>query len=189
MKLAYKAFNEGWICRGYQFKLEEWNEEGAANCVKNGFHCAENPLDCLCHYPSTKGVVYAVVACDGDLDEDACDSKIACTRMKIIKELSLMELLAEGLRYLYRYPKRKRSGLIKKDRAEGGGRGYAVCAGRDPLICGKIGDILCYVVEDGRGRIAGLQMVMVDGEIFLEDRYYSVNDIFAKQYAGAAVGS
>ena len=189
MKLAYKAFQKGWICRGYQFKLGEWNEEGAANCARNGFHCAENPFDCLCHYPNTNGVVYAVVACDGDLDEDAVDSKITCTRMKILKELSLAELLTEGMRYTFKYPKRARSALIRKDLAEGAGKGYAVCAGRDPLISGKEGDLLCYIVEDPKGRIVGLQMILVDGECFLADTCYSINDILAKQYEGVSVGT
>ena len=42
--IAYKGFNKGLICRGYQFsKGENITEE--ANCAKNGFHSAENPLD------------------------------------------------------------------------------------------------------------------------------------------------
>ena len=44
---AYKGFNKGLTCRGYQFKADEVNVTKEANCVRNGFHCAENPLDCV----------------------------------------------------------------------------------------------------------------------------------------------
>ena len=40
---AYKAFDIGLKCRGYQF-VAGLNVTDQANCVRNGFHCAENPL-------------------------------------------------------------------------------------------------------------------------------------------------
>ena len=43
---AYKAFDIGLSCRGYQF-VEGKNVTDQANCVKNGFHCVENPLDLM----------------------------------------------------------------------------------------------------------------------------------------------
>ena len=44
--IAYKGFNKGLVCRGYQFSNGE-NITDEANCAKNGFHSAENPLDCI----------------------------------------------------------------------------------------------------------------------------------------------
>ena len=44
--LAYKGFKKGLICRDYQFNMG-LNITEKANCVENGFHCAENPLDLL----------------------------------------------------------------------------------------------------------------------------------------------
>ena len=44
--IAYKGFNKGLICRGYQFQPGE-NITEEANCAQNGFHSAENPLDCV----------------------------------------------------------------------------------------------------------------------------------------------
>ena len=44
--IAYKGFEHGLICRGYRFVMG-LNRTGKANCRKNGFHCAENPLDCV----------------------------------------------------------------------------------------------------------------------------------------------
>ena len=58
--LAYKGFEKGLICRGYQFKLG-LNTTDKAHCVRYGFHCAENPLDCLTYYPNTSTSVYFIV--------------------------------------------------------------------------------------------------------------------------------
>ena len=51
--LAYKGFDKGLICRDYQFN-PGLNVTEKANCAKNGFHCAENPLDCFNYYPNIK---------------------------------------------------------------------------------------------------------------------------------------
>ena len=47
--IAYKGFAPGLICRGHQFVMGV-NKTEKANCRQNGFHCAENPLDCLTYY-------------------------------------------------------------------------------------------------------------------------------------------
>ena len=56
--IAYKGFNKGFICRGYQFSQGE-NVTEEANCAKNGFHSAENPLDCITYYGNIKDSVYS----------------------------------------------------------------------------------------------------------------------------------
>ena len=55
--IAYKGFEKNLSCRGYQFKRYGINETTEANCRQNGFHCAENPLDCLVHYGETPGIL------------------------------------------------------------------------------------------------------------------------------------
>ena len=47
--IAYKGFRPGMICIDYQFQMG-LNVTDKANCRQNGFHCAENPLDCLNYY-------------------------------------------------------------------------------------------------------------------------------------------
>ena len=71
--IAYKGFEKNLSCRGYQFKRYGINETTEANCRQNGFHCAENPLDCLVHYPNWRNSRYFVVKAFGDLDEDDQD--------------------------------------------------------------------------------------------------------------------
>lgn len=66
--IAYKGFQKDLKCRGFQFQEYGINETEKANCRQNGFHCAENPLDCLCYYPNWKNSVYYIVDASGDLD-------------------------------------------------------------------------------------------------------------------------
>ena len=81
--IAYKGFEKNISCRSYQFKRYGINETTEANCRQNGFHCAENPLDCLVHYPNWRNSRYFVVKAFGDLDEDDRDTKISCTKMEL----------------------------------------------------------------------------------------------------------
>ncbi len=81
--LAYKGFDKGLICRDYQFN-PGLNVTEKANCAKNGFHCAENPLDCFNYYPNIKNSEYYIVDAGGDIDEDERDSKISCTHLTIL---------------------------------------------------------------------------------------------------------
>ena len=63
---AYKAFKPDLICisgsNKYQYRKGIINREREANCVKNGMHCAENPLDCLSYYSWQGNVFYLVEA-------------------------------------------------------------------------------------------------------------------------------
>ena len=93
MMIAYKAFDKDLSCTSggnrYQYRLCIWNEEKEANCARNGFHCAENPLDCLSYYPYWDNAVYYMVLVDGDINEDAYCSRISTTRLKLVKQLNL----------------------------------------------------------------------------------------------------
>ena len=44
---AFKGFRKDLTCLGFQFRENGINRTEEANCVQNGFHCAENPLDCV----------------------------------------------------------------------------------------------------------------------------------------------
>ena len=70
------------------------NVTDKANCRQNGFHCAEDPLDCLSYYSDIHRAVFCLVDAGGDIDEDDCDSKISCTELTILKELTLDEYKA-----------------------------------------------------------------------------------------------
>lgn len=172
--IAYKAFAHGLICRGYQFIMGV-NKTDQANCAANGFHCAENPLDCLSYYPNLDVSEYCIVEAGGDIDEDDNDSKIACTELNILKKLTREELFLHGLAYMVDHPHRKWSSHVQMDRAKANG-GYAVVRGLDPAACGSIGDILAFAKENpATGCIEQIALTYVDGIKVMPDIWYGVD--------------
>lgn len=143
--IAYKGFRPGLICRGYQFVMG-LNTTEKANCRENGFHCAENPLDCLSYYSSLEHSEYYIVNAGGDIDEDEHDSKIACTELTVIKRLTKEELFLHGLAYMVDHPRRVWSSHVAANRAMAN-CGYAVVRGKDPVATGRLGDILAFAKE------------------------------------------
>ena len=148
--IAYKGFDKGLICRGYQFVFGE-NETEEANCTHNGFHCAANPLDCLSYYPDTKDSMYCIVDAGGDIDEDDHDSKISCTVLTVLKELTLEELMLHSLAFMVDHPKLPINSHVERDFAHAR-NGYAIVRGLDPTAKGEIGDILALAKESIDGK-------------------------------------
>ena len=110
--IAYKGFETGLVCRGYQFQMG-LNVTEKANCRANGFHCAEDPLDCLTYYGNIRNSEYYIVDAGGDIDEDGLDTKISCTELTVIKRLSVMELFMHALAFMVDHPKREEQPCCK----------------------------------------------------------------------------
>lgn len=147
MRYAYKAFEPGFVCRGVAFKgIGEVNVTEAANCVKNGWHCAEDPADCLRYYPDFKNSVYTIVNVGGDVDEDAVDSKISCTELTILRVLEPADYLLHILLYMAKHPKRE-CFAAKQGRGEAR-NGYVVVRGTAPYAKGREGDLLAMAREE-----------------------------------------
>lgn len=172
--IAYKGFDEGLTCRGYQFVMG-MNRTDQANCRENGFHCAENPLDCLTYYPNMEQSEYYIVDAGGDIDEDDDDSKISCTELTILKKLTRKDFFLHGLAFMADHPLREWSSHVMKDRAEAM-CGYAVARGLDPVAKGKIGDILALAKEDAQtGMVKQIALICVDGIKIMPDKWYDVD--------------
>lgn len=179
MIMAYKGFEKDLSCtlgRGrYQYKVGEWHEEDKAKCRNTGFHCAENPLDCLSYYPDMENSVYYIVLADGDVNEDGTDSKISCTRMKLVKQLELKEFVMHSLNYIFRHPYRKDNRRVKKGIGEAAG-GFVIVRGKNPTAKGKVGDILAFAKEElDRRDICELGIYEVDGKEILPDIWYDID--------------
>lgn len=170
---AYKGFHSNLICRDYQFHMGK-NVTSQANCAQNGFHCAEDPLDCLTYYPDTKHSIYCIVKPGGDIDEDAVDSRIACTELTIIKQLSMEEFFLHALAYMVDHPFRSWSNPVQKENGAAQ-RGYAVVRGSDPIASGKKGDILAFAKEDPSGKIVQIAVVRVDGKQIKSNVWYDID--------------
>lgn len=179
--IAYKAFEPGLICRKYQFAMG-LNATEKANCAANGFHCAENPLDCLSYYSLGETEFYLVDA-GGDIDEDNNDTKIACTELTIIKQLTNEEFFLHGLAFMADRPLRKWSSHVEKNYGKAT-NGYAVVRGIDPVACGKAGDILAFAKENHAGnKIVQLALTRVGSDEIMPDIWYGV-DLTERQVCG-----
>ncbi len=172
--IAYKGFHPGLICMGYQYVMG-LNTTVEANCAHNGFHCAENPLDCLSYYKDMEHSEYYLVRPGGDIDEDEADSKIACTELTIIKKLERKEFFLHALAYMVDHPGREWNEKVCQNRGEAQ-CGYAVVRGADPVACGKKGDILAFAKEvpDG-GQIVQIALVRVDGRNIMPNTWYDID--------------
>lgn len=170
--IAYKGFESGLVCRGYQFRMG-LNVTEKANCRTNGFHCAEDPLDCLTYYGNIRNSEYYIVDAGGDIDEDGQDTKISCTELIVIKKLSVMELFMHALAFMVDHPKREWSSHVVKDKANAHW-GYAVVRGIDPIASGNLGDHLAFVKEDAKGHIIQVALTTVDGDKIKPDTWYGI---------------
>lgn len=177
--IAYKGFGKGLICRGYQFSMG-LNRTEEANCAEKGFHCAENPLDCLTYYSNMDNSEYYFVNAGGDVHEDGTDTKISCTELTVIKKLSRMDFFLHALAFMVEHPKREWSSHVSRDRGEAGCRSYTVVRGIDPVARGKQGCILAFAKEDGSGNIIQVALAEVDGKRIRPDVWYGV-DLVARK--------
>ncbi|XBX04817.1 hypothetical protein QMP26_30880 [Enterocloster clostridioformis] len=117
-----------------------------------------------------------MVLADGDIDEDASDSRISCTRMKLVKQLSLPEFIAHSLRYICEHPMRKEPyNQVQTERGEAD-RGFVVVRGKNPYARGGIGDVLGFLKEEPySGRIAEIGIYVVDGHEIMPDMWYGIH--------------
>ena len=169
--IAYKAFKKDLSCLGYQYQETEWNYTERAVCRKTGFHCAENPLDCLIYYSNPDFAQDCVVEVAGERQEEGEDSKIACTQLRIVRRLTLLELLIEGVAYMLQYPHRKLSKIVQIEKGNPM-EGFTVVRGRHPIGKGRKGTILLFIREDHTGKITDFSVIVIDGKEYVPNVYY-----------------
>lgn len=174
MRIVYKAFEPGYVCRGVRFAPPgEINVTAAANCRKNGWHTAENPADCLAYYPDIERSWYCLVGIGGDVDEDGCDSKIAATELTILRRLTLPEYFLHILVYMAKNP-REECSVARRGRGEARD-GYVVVRGLRPLAKGQDGDILAMAREGEDGEIEQLAVLVVGAAGVPADVYVDID--------------
>ena len=183
--IAYKGFNGDLTCtygKGkFQYHIGETIQEEASHCARSGLHCAENPLDCLQWYPLGGDNRYCVVEAEGSIDEDGADSKIACTRMTIVRELTVRQLAAAAAIYMVQHPLRawERTGYgleVKKDSARGTGKGsIAIARGRQRRVRGAAGSVMVLMREQEPGCFEDVR-VLEAGKDVAPETWYAMDD-------------
>ncbi|MGX8704287.1 MAG: DUF7666 domain-containing protein [bacterium] len=185
MEQAYKMFNKDLTCtRGkgiFQYVPGVWHEEldKEANCVRNGFHAAKNPLDCLTYYPSFAGSQCWIVEIDGDIDEDERDSKVSAQRIKLLRRLSLPEFVCAAAIYIISHPDMEYNHLVTvNDFAVTNRNHFAISVGESPVAKGKKGDVIALLRTRAGSKsrnIVESNCFVIDGEKFRSDVWYGVD--------------
>ena len=120
--IAYKGFDEDLSCRGFQYEIgKEYCLDGEIELCANGFHACQNPLDVFYYYSMSSSTRYAMVELWGDVDFAIGNEKLCATNIRIVKEMSIDELVEIGIM----------SSLPKKDLEGGNERSYSMMIASD----------------------------------------------------------
>lgn len=120
--IAYKGFNEDLYCRGFKYEIgKEYCLDGEIELCANGFHACQNPLDVFYYYSMSSSTRYAMVELWGDVDFAIDNEKLCATNIRIVKEMSIDELVEIGIM----------SSLPKKDLESGNERSYSMMIASD----------------------------------------------------------
>lgn len=178
---AYKGFNKKLQCtRGrntFTYEQGKTYQEPSSKTASSGFHCAEYLPDCFKFYPPDGKNRFFVVEAGGSIDEESSDSKIACTEITLIKELSRKQMAIACMIYMVKHPKRdwETSGhgyCIGKNKAETSG-GIAIARGAEPQTKGGKGSIIGLILEKD-GQIIQAKAEEVDGALIRPDTWYTI---------------
>lgn len=198
--IGYKGFDENLRCYGFQYEIGgEYQHDGEVVVCEQGFHFCENPLDVLNYYaPGTSR--YAVVEGSGHTDrmQDE-DSKVACSHLKVVAELTLRDLIQAGVEFVLETAATKGAAaatdygahaVTTGDRAHAvttGPEAHAAATGRESIAAGlgvagrAKGALGCWLVlaeyewtEDDGYRIAAVEAVKVDGKRIKPDTWYEL---------------
>lgn len=166
--IAFKGFSSNMTARlgkgTYQFHpghTERTEKSKTASC---GFHCCENPLDCLSYYSLGDDRFFLVEAA-GSIDEDN-QNRIACTEITPLQELSIKQIAGYGMAYMVQHPLRdgwERSGpdaTVSRDRAQGAAK-ILIARGRRPRAMGQEGAVIGLLREPRKGEITAARVFTV----------------------------
>lgn len=173
--IAYKGFTRDLTCtwgKGiFQYMPGQIIEEDWSKCARAGLHCAEYPLECFTWYPPGRGSRYFEVEAEGSIDEREGDTEIACTRLTLIKELTVFQMAAKAMMYIVEHPLREwelscENLMTARDRAwTCTEHDVAIARGKNPLVKGVPGSVLGLLCEDDEGRITDAKVFKVQKNI------------------------
>lgn len=91
---AYKVTDQNMQCRGFQFEIGvEYRSDNPVRCGNGGFHSCLKAADCFRYYGFAPNNRVFEVEIWGDYDDDVSDSKVASQYIRLVRELSWMEVL------------------------------------------------------------------------------------------------
>ena len=97
--ISYKGFTKDLTCRDFQFEIgKSYSQEGEIVLCEKGFHACEYPLSVFSYYSPTSSR-FAKVLQSGTVLKG--DSKIVCSEIEIIEEVSLSQLILAAVDYTF----------------------------------------------------------------------------------------
>lgn len=180
--IAFKGFHNNFQCtmgKGtFQYEVGKTYEEKECKCTANGFHCCENPLDVLDYYRGQHDR-YAVVKAEGDINQDACGTKIACTKMTILKEITRLELGAYGCDYIRKHPEREiTSPNLYMDKGKcNASSDFVIVRGKKPRAAAVAGGCFFLLIEEPDSpEIKDIYVYCANGTDAKPDTYYTIRE-------------
>lgn len=151
----------------FQFEPGKTYEEEVSKTMRCGFHFTENPFECLAYYGLGSGNRYFQIKAEGSIDEDE-SARVSCTKITLLKELTIKELAGYGMMYMVQHPMRtewqqSRYMLsVKENEAETNQKGaIAIARGPYPIVKGTEGSILGLILEKEPGQIEAAKLFVV----------------------------
>jgi hypothetical protein len=99
---SIKGFSRDLTCMGFQFEIgKSYEAAGEIKACKNGFHAIEgHPLEVFDYYPPATSR-YCETIQSGQLARHSDDSKIASAKITIGVEISISELTARAVKWVF----------------------------------------------------------------------------------------
>lgn len=172
--IAFKGFTKDLTATlgngTYQFEVGKTYVEEHSKTARNGFHCCENPFECLTYYRLNGENRFFMVEAAGSIDEDD-GARIACTEITLLKELSVLEFALEGMKYIINHPDREKwqqhylEAKVLPDVAEAKEINHiAIARGENPKVIGVAGSILGIIRERPGAGIVDAKIFICDAE-------------------------
>ena len=190
--IGYKAFDKNLQCRGFQYEIgKEYEIDGEIKVCERGFHACENPLEVFDHYDMLNSR-FCKVEQTGDIDKEKDTTKICSSKIKIVAELKLADMIKLGVEWLKEVTFPSKIKTNKKDScysAQIGSSGdsakiestgeYSVicCAGANSIVKAKKGSWITlsewsYDKNSKRDIPVFVKTEYVDGERIKPDIWY-----------------
>ena len=144
--------------------------EESSKTGRQGWHCTENPFDCLAYFPLEGGNRHFRVEAGGSIDEDE-QNRISCTEITLLEELTVRKLAGYGMMYMVQHPMRqgwqqaRHCVRVQENTAEAAGpECIAIARGPRPEVKGPEGAVLGLILEPEPGWIVAAKLFTADGQ-------------------------
>ena len=155
--VAYKAFDAGLACRGYQYAIgETFTMDGTPRICDRGFHACENPFDVFNYYPLGSRVARVTLrgAVDRQKGENE-DSKICGVSISVDAELRMPEVVKAAVAWIMKAAKGNTATGDRGHAAVAGHASIAASLGIEGTARAEIGGAIslgCFVYNNGTNR-------------------------------------